>query len=184
MTGRRAGLGAALVIVAMVLQTAIVTRIPFPGGVAPDLVILVVAAWAVRTGPLSGCVAGFGAGLLADIVPPAFHAIGRFALIYCVVGYLVGLVSAEAEDSAAVSSLAVAVGALVATFLSTMLGAVLADPAVVWDALARVMPGAALYDLLGAPFAWYAVARLVDRLTPAQVGPARHPPAAWRGGYG
>lgn len=184
MTGRRAGLGAALVLVAMVLQTAVVTRIPFPGSVGPDLVILVVAAWAVRTGPLPGCVAGFGAGLLVDIVPPAFHAIGRFALVYCLVGYLVGLASAEAEDSAAVSSIAVAVGALGGTLLSTVLGALLADPRVVWDGIARVMAGAALYDLLGAPLAWYVVARLVDRLTPGQVGPTEHPPAVRRGGYG
>lgn len=166
MTDPRTWLAALLVFAGLVLQVTVVTQIPFPGGAAPDLVIVLVAALAVRTGPLRGSVTGFCAGLAADIVPPAYHTIGRSALVYCAVGYLVGLLYEEVEDSALLSSVAVAVGALGGTFLDTALGALLGDPRVTWVALARAMPVSAIYDVVISPLVWYAVAWLVDRVAP------------------
>ena len=46
------------------------------------------SAWPSCTGHVSGALVGFGAGLLADLAPPADHAVGRYALVLCVIGYL------------------------------------------------------------------------------------------------
>src|SRR3954469_12754190 len=93
-------LWAALVmVIALVLQVAVANRLPLPGSVTPDLVLLTVVALALVNGPLVGLVTGFCAGLTADIVPPADHTIGRYALIYCLVGYICGLFTDEMDRS-------------------------------------------------------------------------------------
>lgn len=166
----RIPLAAFLVFLAIVLQVTVVTRLPLPGVAVPDLTLLVVASLAVRMGPLPGCVIGFCAGLLADVVPPAFHTIGQYALVYCVVGYLVGLAKDEIADSALLSSFAVALGALGGTLLYTALGALFGDPRLTGDALTRVLPVSVLYDVILSPFVLYVVVRLVNRVDPEHVG--------------
>jgi rod shape-determining protein MreD len=63
------------------------------GGVIPDIVLVTVIAVALETGPETGAVYGFGAGLFIDMFlrPPA----GLSALAYTLVGYLVGSVRAR-----------------------------------------------------------------------------------------
>lgn len=173
MVDPRTWLAVVLVLAGVALQVTLVTRVPFPGGVAPDLVLVVVAALAARTGPLRGCVTGFAAGLLADVAPPAFHTVGRFAVVYCVIGYLVGVIAEEVSDSPALTLLAVSLGALVGTLLYTGMGALFSDPRVTWEALARIAPLSVLYDVLLSPFVLYAVTRLVDVVDPRWAG--------WRG---
>ena len=51
------------------------SRLPLPGA-TPDLLLLVVVALALAYGPGFGLVCGFGAGLAADLVPPADHEVG------------------------------------------------------------------------------------------------------------
>jgi rod shape-determining protein MreD len=82
-----------VVIAALVLQVTVANRLPLPGSVIPDLVLLAVVALALVNGSLLGLVAGFCAGLATDIVPPADHTIGRYALVYCLIGYVCGLAS-------------------------------------------------------------------------------------------
>lgn len=170
MVDPRTPLAAVLVFGAAVLQVALVTRLPLPGGVSPDLMLVVVAALALRTGALRGCVTGFCAGLVADVLPPAYHTIGRYALVYCAIGYLVGLAREEIEDSAVLSVLAVASAAVAGTLLYTLLGVVLGDPRVTGAAMARVMPLSVLYDVVLSPFVLFGVGWLVERLDPQRVG--------------
>lgn len=170
MVDPRTALAALLVFVAAVLQVTFVTRLPLPGGISPDLMLVVVAALALRTGALRGCVTGFFAGVLADILPPAYHTIGRYALVYCIIGYLVGLAREEIEDSAVLSVAAVALAAVAGTLLYTLLGVVFGDPRVTGAAVARVMPFSVLYDVLLSPFVLFAVAWLVERVDPERVG--------------
>lgn len=148
---------------ALVLQVSLITRLPLPGGVAPGLVLVVVSALSVSTGPLPGLLAGFAAGLALDVVPPAYHTIGRFALIYCLVGYFVGLAHDEVEDSALASFLAVAVGCLAGVVLNVIVGALLGDPRVTWSSVARVVPLTVLYDVVLSPFVLFVVVKLVQR---------------------
>ena len=70
-------LPAALVVVALVIQVSVLSRLHLPGAV-PDLLLLVVLALAMTYGHVEGALIGFGAGLLADLAPPADHAAGRF----------------------------------------------------------------------------------------------------------
>lgn len=83
-------LATTLVIVALVIQVSVLARLHLPGAV-PDLVLLTVVAFALVYGHVGGCLIGFGAGLLSDLVPPADHAAGRYALVLCVIGYVAGL---------------------------------------------------------------------------------------------
>lgn len=170
MTDLRTPIAALVVFLALVLQVTVVTRLPLPGAVVPDLVLLAVAALAVRTGALRGCITGFFAGLLADVVPPAYHTIGQYALVYCVVGYVIGLARDEIEDSGWLSLLAVALGALGGTVLYTALGGLFGDPRITGAALTRVMPVSVLYDVILSPVVLYVVSWLVDRVDPGYAG--------------
>ena len=105
-------LAAVVITAAMLLQVSVANRLPMPGSVAPDLVLLAVVALALVNGSLPGLVAGFFAGLATDIVPPADHTIGRYALVYCLIGYICGLAAAEMERSPVLPFVAVAAGCL------------------------------------------------------------------------
>ncbi|MGR6917704.1 rod shape-determining protein MreD [[Actinomadura] parvosata] len=78
---------AAAVVLAPLLQVAILERLP----VRPDLVMLVAVTAGLARGPNAGAVTGFAAGLLADLVPPAPPPLGRTALLLCLLGYAMGL---------------------------------------------------------------------------------------------
>lgn len=152
---------AALVtIVALILQVAVFNRLPLPGSVTPDLVLLTVVALALVNGELVGAVAGFWAGLAADIIPPADHTIGRYALVYCLAGYVCGLFSESMDRSSIVPFVAVAVGALFGTLLYAVVGMLLGDPRTIWAVTSRILPLEVLYAVLASPFVIWAVLRL------------------------
>lgn len=161
--GRRGLLAMAVVVAALVLQVAVANRLPLPGSVPPDLVLLAVVALALVNGPLSGLVTGFAAGLAADVIPPADHAIGRYALVFCLIGYACGLVSEEMERSAVVPFFAVAAGALAGSVLHALVGMVLGDARTSWEAVVRVLPLTVVYDVILSPFVIWAVLRLSRR---------------------
>jgi rod shape-determining protein MreD len=146
-------LSATLVVVALVIQVSVLARLHLPGAV-PDLVLLTVLALAMVYGHVSGALIGFGAGLLADLVPPADHAAGRYALVLCVIGYLAGLVKPEnGQLKSATGPMAVVVVAAVgSTLLYAGVGALVGDTAARHVGLSSLLFTAALYDLLLAPF--------------------------------
>jgi rod shape-determining protein MreD len=152
-----------VVFLALVIQVSILDRLPLPGSTAPDVVLLAVAALALVNGPLIGLVTGFCAGLAVDVVPPADHAIGLYALVYCVVGYAVGLLAEDVEGSAVVPLAVVAGGAAVGTLLYGGLGLLLADPRAHWPLLAHRVPVTILYDLIVSPFVAWAVLKVSRR---------------------
>jgi len=158
------GLTAALVIaVALILQVSVANRLPLPGDVTPDLVLLAVVALALVNGSLTGVVTGFCAGLAADIIPPADHTLGRYALVYCLIGYVCGMAAAELDRQTFVPFMAVAVGALAGTVLYALTGMLLADPRAAWDVVSRMVPLQVLYDVLASPFVVWAVLRVTRR---------------------
>lgn len=104
-------------LVAVVVQTAVLARLPVPGPV-PDLAVLVVIAVALVAGANPGAIAGCGVGLLVAIVPPDVAPMGAAALVYTVLGYLVGARAAGQQLSRAeVAALSGAAGALASAFL-------------------------------------------------------------------
>ncbi|WFB11791.1 rod shape-determining protein MreD [Streptomyces sp. LX-29] len=146
-------LSTTLVIVALITQVCVLARLNLPGAV-PDLLLLVVLGLALVYGHTGGALIGFGAGLLADLAPPADHAAGRYALVLCVIGYLAGLARPENGQlrSATGPMLVVVAGALGSTLLYAGVGSLVGDTAASHVGLGHLLFTAALYDLLLAPF--------------------------------
>jgi rod shape-determining protein MreD len=164
---RRILLSVILLLVALVLQLTVLDRLPLPGGVAPDLVLLVVVALALSSGPMSGMITGFAAGLALDIAPPSTNLIGVYALVFCLVGYFCGLVAADLESTVLLPLAASAVGAAGGAALYAGFGILLGNPDVTGQAVRHVLPETVLFDVLLSPFVLYAVAlanRLAGRL--------------------
>lgn len=146
-------LSTTLIVVALVIQVSVLARLQLPGAV-PDLVLLTVLGLALVYGHVGGALVGFGAGLLADLAPPADHAVGRYALVLCVVGYVAGLAKPETGRlRSATAPLFVVVGAAIgSTLLYAGVGALVGDTAARHVGLTSLLFTAALYDLLLAPF--------------------------------
>ncbi len=80
------------VLAAAILQVGLAPNIAI-GDVAPNLVLLVVVTLALTRGPSRGCVAGFAAGLVLDLIGSG--PVGLWALVLCVVGYAAGMLEAN-----------------------------------------------------------------------------------------
>lgn len=161
----RVVLAVAVVVTALVLQVGLLGRLPLPGA-TPDVVLLGVVALALVYGPMFGAGTGFAAGLALDLVPPADHAAGRWALVLTLVGYVCGQAQDEVDRSALVPFLVVGAAAAASTLAYALLGVVMGDARVSWGLVARVLPTAVLYDLVLAPIVVPAVLALARRAEP------------------
>ncbi|WP_029391576.1 rod shape-determining protein MreD [Streptomyces xiaopingdaonensis] len=146
-------LSAFLVVVALIVQVSVLARLQLPGAV-PDLLLLTVLGLAMVYGHTAGAAIGFFAGLLADLAPPADHAVGRYALVLCLIGYAAGLTRPEkgGHRSATVPMLVVACTAAASTLLYAGVGALVGDTAARSAGLGALVLTATVYDLLLAPF--------------------------------
>lgn len=146
-------LPAVLVVVAMVVQVSVLARLHLPGAV-PDLLLLTVLGLAMSYGHVAGCLIGFFAGLLADLAPPADHAVGRYAMVLCVVGYVAGLSKPETgRVRTATGPMVVVIGAAISTtVLYAGVGNLVGDTAGAHVGLGKLVLTATVYDLLLAPF--------------------------------
>jgi rod shape-determining protein MreD len=171
-----------IVAVMVVVQLTVVDRIAFPGGSGPDLVLVVVAGLALASGPLTGALIGFWAGLALDVAPPGSHFTGQDALVFCLIGYACGLLAddsagdtmTEPGHTALFEIVVTAAGAVCGEALVALLGVMLSDPRVTWPAITHVLPVAVAYDVLLCPFVLYAAAA-AWRLAGAGRGAARSP---------
>ncbi|NNG39481.1 rod shape-determining protein MreD [Flexivirga sp. ID2601S] len=73
--------------------------------VAPDLVVLVVVAVALRAGATVGALTGLAAGWLVDLVPPGGLPLGATGLMYAVIGAAIGLAQSSFRVSALLPAL-------------------------------------------------------------------------------
>jgi rod shape-determining protein MreD len=149
-TALRGAATAALVVLAVVAQSAVFDHVAIKG-VVPDLALMLVVVAAIDRGPQYAALLGFGAGLLLDLAPPADHVAGRWALSLVVVGYLAGRVRQDARTSALSAVLVVGAGSFVGTSLFALSGVVLGDGALPVDQMLRVIVTSLLWDLLLAP---------------------------------
>ena len=167
MTARRLLLGLATVLPAVLLQTTVLARLPLPGG-APDLLLVLVVAFALAEGPLSGTVTGFAAGLLADL--GADHQLGRTALVLALVGYVAGLVhdgpsyGGAGERSTLLPFAVVGLAAAAAVTVFAVEGVLLGDARVTTGAYLRALAGTVPYCVLLTPFVVPVIGVLVRRL--------------------
>jgi rod shape-determining protein MreD len=144
---------AILLVLAVLLQRVLLPELPY--GPA-DVVTVLVACFALFAGPASGCVAGFGAGLVADALSD--HALGRLAAVLCVVGYLCGLLADRRKVWIAWPLITVA---CVATpLLFGLTGAFVGDHRAGGELLLTRCIAGASYGFVLAPFAYFLLWRL------------------------
>jgi len=156
---RRVTFALAAILAAVVLQTALLDRLPFPGGSAPNLVLVLVVTLALASGPTDGMLIGFGAGLALDMAPPAGNLLGLSALVFCVIGYGCGRLRGPLERSAWLPLAVVALGVAAGEALYALAGMTFGDPDITWQSVRQVLPVSVAYDVLLCPFVLYAVVR-------------------------
>lgn len=150
---RRIAAAACCVTVAVLLQVAVLSRLPFP---APSLVLAVVVAVGMASGSPAGAVAGFGAGLALDVLPPSSGVVGVTALALVVVGDLAGRVRdprglAPAQRFGIVAALAALSWVLQVT-LALLLGVPTPAPGALLVSLLATTIGTALVGMVVLPF--------------------------------
>ena len=174
MTTPRAAAALWATLVALVLQVSVLPHVAFHG-IVPDVVLLVVVAVGLRHGSEAAMVLGFGGGLLLDLVPPADHVAGRWALALLVAGYVSGPVAGRFSHSgpATVRSLrwpalvaTVAACSFVATSVFELTGLVLRDPVVGVPVLLEAVLVALVCDVLLGLLVVPLVLALDERLEP------------------
>ena len=163
MSLRRLLLGAVTVVTALLLQTTVLARLPLPGGV-PDLLLVLVVAFALVEGPLSGTVTGFVTGLLADL--GADHELGRAALVYALVGNHAGLVQDDRPRSPLLPLAVVVAAAAGAVGVYAAEGLLLGDPRITGSAFWRSLGGTVAYSAVLTPLVAPVVAALIRRIDP------------------
>ncbi len=156
---RRVTFALVAILAAVVLQTAVLDRLPLPGGSAPNLVLVLVVTLALASGPAEGMLIGFGAGLALDIAPPASNLLGLSALVFCVIGYGCGRLRGPLERSAWLPLAVVVLGVAAGEALYALAGMTFGDPDVTWQSVRLVLPVSVAYDILICPFVLYAVVR-------------------------
>jgi rod shape-determining protein MreD len=148
----RMGLTALLLLIAVTVQMSMLPNLAV-AGVGCDLVLIVVIALALSRGPEFGAIAGFVGGLLLDVVPPADHTAGRWALALALSGYVAGLIRRETSTGPvgpAGVALTVVLGAALSFGVYSATGSLLHDPAVDWSAFGVRLGIAAGYDVVAA----------------------------------
>jgi rod shape-determining protein MreD len=170
MVAARAAIAAGLLVVAVLLQTVVLSPLRMHGAV-PDVVLVVVIAFGIATDSATGAAVGFVGGLLLDVVPPADGTVGRWALVLTVVGWAAGKYRLSAERGVLSPLLVVAALVPAALLGYAGLGLLLGDERVTGTQIASSIPFATLYDVVLAAFVVPVVAALVRR-TRRATGPA------------
>lgn len=156
------------VVVALLLQTTVLPHVSWRG-VVPDLVLLVVVAVGLVRGSHVAMVAGFAAGLLLDLAPPADHLAGRWALALLVVGYVAGRVRSDVLPSRGTCLVTVGACAFLGSSLFALSGLVLGDSAASVPDLLQVVLIAVLWDVVVAALLLPPATRALDRLEPERL---------------
>ncbi len=159
---------AALVLVAVALQSTLLARVTLLG-VIPQLVLVVVVCLAFLDGERVGVVVGFAGGLLQDLLLPQ-SIIGLTALVYTLIGYGVGSLRHFAPSESVWSPVfAVAIASAIAELSYAMLAIILGQEWVSLSFTARVTGLVVLYDTLLTPFAFPLLRRVSARFRPEKV---------------
>lgn len=153
------------VLTAVVVQTSFFALLPLPGP-SPSVVLVVVASFALLRGPEVGMITGFAGGLLLDLAPPADHALGRLALAYLIVGYVIGKLQREGRRSAFVPMIVIGVASLLGALLDLGLGGLFGYIDVSAHDVVATVPLGVIYDVVLAPFVFPVIAFLDRRLVP------------------
>lgn len=165
----------ALVMTLVLVTTALVQTTLLPhvalGGFAPDLLLLLVTAVAMRDGAASGVRVGFAAGVLADLLLQE-SPMGLTALVFVGVGYAIGLARPYlAPESVTAPLLLAGLSGLLGTAGYGVLSRLLGDERFTFDLVLSASVLVAVFNTLLAPIVVAGV-RALDTHFPLE-GPAR-----------
>jgi rod shape-determining protein MreD len=157
---------AAVLVVAVVVQSTVLAELRL-AGVRPDLLILAVVAVAMATDATTGAVFGFVTGLVADLLFDL--PVGVSALVDTAVGFAVGTVRVYVTSHRPLVHLVLAGAASLASVWCSGLLLRVFDLSS-WAAVIRSGPLVAGYNLLLTPFVYPVVRALTERVParPAQ----------------
>ena len=166
--GRAIAVGAILV-VAIALQSTLLTRLTFLG-VIPQLIVVVVVSLGWSDGERVGAVAGFAGGLLQDLLLLPQSVDGLYALVYTLVGFGVGYFRQfSPSDSVWMPVFATAVASAVAEFGYALLSILLGQRWIGLGFTAKLAGLVVLYNTLLSPFIYPLVNRIAARFRPDKV---------------
>ncbi|MDA2989846.1 MAG: rod shape-determining protein MreD, partial [Actinomycetota bacterium] len=80
-----------VIFLAFLIQVTLLSRLGLPGA-TPDLLVVSVVAIALAMGPIQGAFAGFLAGAIIDVSPPADTVVGVNSIVYLAIGFVAGYV--------------------------------------------------------------------------------------------
>ena len=154
-----------VLLVAFLLQVTLLSRLGLPGA-TPDLLVVSVVAVALAMGPIQGAFAGFLAGAIIDVSPPADTVVGVNSIVYLAVGFVAGYVI-DSRDRTVLGMIAIAaIGCAAAALGTAALDAMLGSPRVLWDAVPLIALTSALYGALLAPIMIPLLGWLTRKLAP------------------
>jgi len=142
---------AAVVLGALVLQATLLSRFSYEGA-RPDVMILLAVVAGYLAGPERGAIVGFAAGMSLDMLLST--PMGLSALVYTVVGYGTGTVTAGAvRNSRWIPVVVAAVGSGLAMILYALAGTVLGEPTLDGPSLVAIVVYVAAVNAVLAPLA-------------------------------
>lgn len=165
MAWRQALIIGGLLLVAVIVQVTLLSRLSLPGA-TPDLVVVTVVAIALAMGPSQGAIAGFTAGVLVDLAPPADTLLGVNAIVYLVIGFVTGFVIDPRDRTVPLLMGLVGLSAGAAVIATAALDTLLGSDRVEWGQVPGLALSSALYAVILAPIVILGVAWLVRRATP------------------
>jgi rod shape-determining protein MreD len=141
--------GTALLI-AVLVQVTLLSRLGIPGA-TPDLVVVTVVAIGLAMGSIPGGFAGIAAAILLALAAPVPGLLGVHALVYVVIGFLAGLVVDPRDRSIWLIMGMVGLSTAGAVLGTATLSAVLGSERITWDTVPALTVSSALYGVLLAP---------------------------------
>lgn len=167
MTALRWVVALLLVSIALVLQVSVFSAFAWDG-IVPDLVLLVVVSAALARGGQFGMVLGFAGGVLLDLVPPADHTAGRWALALLIAGYVAGLArQGESQRPSPLTAVAtVAACSFVSSSIYALSGLILGEGVRGIGEMLQVIGIGLAWDVLLTPIVVPGVITLFRRLDP------------------
>jgi rod shape-determining protein MreD len=150
--GRLIGLGrvAALILIAVALQTLLVSHVTVLG-LSVDLFVIFTVIVAASWGPLAGAIFGFAAGIAADIA--YLEPLGIRALVYVLTGYSLGVLAGRFRVASPRTIFLYTLGSSFVTKIFFGLFAYLMGPGEGFFTMlgTQMIPGAALDALVAVP---------------------------------
>ncbi len=159
----RFGAITAILIVAVVLQSTLLTKVTLLG-VNPQLLFVVIMCLALSEGEVVGVVVGFFGGLMQDFLLPE-AIVGLTALIYTFVGYAVGMARYTLPSQSVWTPVfIVAAASAITEFGYALLSIIMGQNWVSLGYTAKIAGLVILYNTLLTPFVFPLVKRIADKV--------------------